>query len=118
MKFYHPNLLVRAEHSSYRLVYLFQIFACFSVVFLSVIVPFLTEKTNAFFTKSNLHYTRGITLKCVTSGGVNLRGLTSRQHSNDETLQRWPAVGDIVYDLTGVGVDPHTSETESVLLDN
>ena len=37
---------------------------------------------------SNLHYTRGITPKRVTSGGVHLRGLTPGQHSSEETSQR------------------------------
>ena len=46
--------------------------------------------------KSNLHYTRGITPERVTSGGAHLRGLASEQHSSEETLQRWRAVGDTV----------------------
>ena len=32
--------------------------------------------------KSKLHYTRGITPKRVTSGGVHLRGLAPAQHSS------------------------------------
>ena len=44
--------------------------------------------------KSNLHYTCGITPKRVTSGGVHLRGLAPGQHSSEETSQRWQAVGD------------------------
>ena len=38
--------------------------------------------------KSNLHYTRGITPKRVTSGGAHLRGLAPGQHSSEETSQR------------------------------
>ena len=34
--------------------------------------------------KTNLHYTRGITLKRVTSGGIHLRDLTCGQHSSEE----------------------------------
>ena len=37
--------------------------------------------------KSNLHYTRGITPKHVTSGGVHLRDLAPGQHSSEETSQ-------------------------------
>ena len=36
--------------------------------------------------KSNPHYTRRITPKCVKGGGVHLRGLESEQHSFEETL--------------------------------
>ena len=46
--------------------------------------------------KSNLHYTRGITPKRVTSGGAHLRGLAPGLHSSEETSQRWRAVGDTV----------------------
>ena len=44
----------------------------------------------------NLHYTRGITPKRVTSGGVHLRSLAPGQYSSEETSQRWRAAGDIV----------------------
>ena len=37
---------------------------------------------------SNLHYTRGITLKRVMSGRIQLRGLAPGQHSSEKTLQR------------------------------
>ena len=46
--------------------------------------------------KSNLHYTRRITPKRVTSCGAHLRGLAPRQHSSKETSQRWRVVGDTV----------------------
>ena len=46
--------------------------------------------------KSNFHYTRGITPKRVMSYGANLRGLAPGLHSSKETLQRWRAVGDTV----------------------
>ena len=46
--------------------------------------------------KTNLHYSRGIAPKRVTSGGAHLRGLASGQHSSEETSQRWRAVGDTV----------------------
>ena len=59
------------------------------------------------FFKSNLHYTRGITPKRKTSGGAHLRGLAPGQHSSEETLQRWRAVGDTA-DLTGPGIEPQT----------
>ena len=38
--------------------------------------------------KSNLHCTRGITSKDVTSGGIHLRRLAPGQHSSEETSQR------------------------------
>ena len=63
--------------------------------------------------KSYLHYTRGITLKRITSGGIHLRGLALGQHSSEETLQRCPAVGDTASDLTGPGIEPHTSRADS-----
>ena len=46
--------------------------------------------------KSNLHYTRGITPKRVTSGGAHLRNLAPGLHSSEETWQRWRTVGDTV----------------------
>ena len=36
-------------------------------------------------TVTNLHYTRGIMPKRVTSGGAQLRGLAPGQHSSEET---------------------------------
>ena len=44
--------------------------------------------------KSNLHYTRRVTPKRVTSGGAHLRGLAPGQHSTEETSQRWRVVED------------------------
>ena len=46
--------------------------------------------------KSNLHYTRRITPKRVTSCGAHFRGLAPGQHSSEETSQRWRVVGDTV----------------------
>ena len=53
-----------------------------------------------------IKYTRFITPKRVTSGGIHLRDLTPGQHSSEETSQRWRAVGDTVSDLTGPGSEP------------
>ena len=53
-----------------------------------------TGSLTATQTASNLHYTRVITPKRVTSGGANLRGLAPRQRSSEETSQRWRSVGD------------------------
>ena len=61
--------------------------------------------------KSNLHFTRGITPKRVTSCGAHLRGLAPGLHSSEETSQRWHCA-----DLTGPGIEPQTSRTESVRL--
>ena len=57
-----------------------------------------------FKSKSNLYYTRGITPKHVTSGGAHLRSLAPGQHA--ETSQRWRAVGDTVFNVTGLEIDP------------
>ena len=46
--------------------------------------------------KSNLHYTRRITPKRVTSCGAHLRGSAPGQHSSEESSQRWRVVGDTV----------------------
>ena len=46
--------------------------------------------------KSNLHYTRRITPKRVTSCGAHLRSLAPGLHSSEETSQRWRVVGDTV----------------------
>ena len=50
--------------------------------------------------RQNLHYTRGITPKRVTSGEAHLRDLAPGQHSSEETSQRWRAVDNTVPDLT------------------
>ena len=63
--------------------------------------------------KSNLHHTRGITPKRTTSGGVYLRGLASELYSSEETSHRCRADDDTASDLTGLGIEPHTSRTES-----
>ena len=62
--------------------------------------------------KSNLHYTRGITPKRVTSGGAHLRGLAPGLHNSEETSQLWRHC----VDLTGPGIEPQTSRTDSVRL--
>ena len=46
--------------------------------------------------KSNLHYTRVIAPKLVTSGDAHLRGLAPGLHSSEGTSQWWRAVGDTV----------------------
>ena len=61
----------------------------------------------------NLHKTRGITPKRVTSGGNHLRGLTTEQHSSEESLQWWQAVGDTVSDLTEPVKEPYAFLAES-----
>ena len=60
--------------------------------------------------KSNLHYTRRITPKRVTSGEAQLRDLEPGQQSSEKTSQRWRV------DLTSPGIEPHTSRTDRVRL--
>ena len=55
--------------------------------------PLIIKKSKK---KSNLHYTRRITPKRVTSCGAHLRGLAPGRHSSEETSQRWRVVGDTV----------------------
>ena len=59
--------------------------------------------------KKNLHYTRRITPKRVTSCGAHLRGLAPEQHSSKETWRH-------CVDLTSPGIKPQTSRTDSVRL--
>ena len=61
--------------------------------------------------KSNLHYARGITPKCVTNGESHLRCFAPGQHCSEETSQRRRAVADTVSDLIGAGIKPQTSHT-------
>ena len=68
--------------------------------------------------KSNLHYTRGITPRCVTSAGVHFRGLALGQQSYKETSQRWRAVDSCVSDLTDPGIKPKTSSADSDALNH
>ena len=63
--------------------------------------------------KSNLHHFRHITQKRETSSGGHLRGLAPGQHSSEQTPQRWRAASDTVSGLTGPGIKPQTSRTNS-----
>ena len=65
--------------------------------------------------KSNLHYTRGITPKRVTSGEVHLRCLAPGQHSSEGISQWWRAIGDTA-DLAGPVIEPQTSRTDGTRL--
>ena len=73
-----------------------------------------------FFHKieSNLRYTRFITLAVVPKRGNEWRGPTTLliapvQHSSEETLQRWPAVGYNASDSTGLGIEPQIFRVDS-----
>ena len=52
------------------------------------------------------------------SSGAHFRGLALGQRTPELTSQRWQAVGDNVSDLTGPGIEPQTSRTDSNLLNN
>ena len=71
--------------------------------------------------KSNLHYTRRITPKRVSSCGTHLRGLAPGQHNSEESSQRRRVIESQRWrrhcvDLTGPGIEPQTSRTDSVRL--
>ena len=74
--------------------------------------PFLIEVGYFLFQKSNLHYTRGITPKRVTSGGAHLSGLAPGQHSSEDTSQRRRAVICTGSDLTDPGIEGRTYRTD------
>ena len=59
---------------------------------------------------SNLHYTRDITPKRVTSGGAHLRGAGLGPHNSEQTSQRWRHCDD----LADHAIEPHTSRTDRV----
>ena len=56
---------------------------------------------------SSLKATLGYMPKHAMSGRAYLSSLASGQHSSEETLLRWRAVGDCV-DLTRLGIEPQT----------
>ena len=66
--------------------------------------------------QSNLHCTCVITPKRVTKGGAHLRGFARGQHSSEETSQRRRAIGDIVSDLTDLGIEPKLPAPISISL--
>ena len=66
--------------------------------------------------KSNLHYTRGITPKRVTSGGARLRALAPEQHSFRRNVTAMASRWRHCADLTGPGIEPKTSRTDSARL--
>ena len=79
---------------------------------MTFIIP-LDPQQNVFKKKKKkLHYTRGITPNRVKSDGANFRGLAPGQHSSEETSQRWRAVDDTVFNLTDLGIEPHTSRID------
>ena len=71
-------------------------------------VVFLSTSTNTsdFKWDKNLHYTRGITPKRITSDGAHLRNLAAGQRSSEEVSQQRRVVGDTASDSTGPGIDP------------
>ena len=67
--------------------------------------------------RSNLHYTRDITPKRVTSGGAHLRGLApGGQHNFAEKPLRCRTVGITASDLTDPGIEFKISRTDSNVL--
>ena len=67
-------------------------FFCFFITSCSLVEQ--VEQSGAKLYIKSWLYSRGFTLKGVTSGGAHLRGLAPGQHSSEETLQRWQPVGD------------------------
>ena len=77
-----------------------------------------TQNNRLHQTKQNLHCTRVVSPKCVTSGGAHLRGLASGQHISLKKRRRggdWRAVDDTVSDLTDTVSD--LTDTVSDLTD-
>ena len=71
-----------------------------------------TQNGSVLKVELNLHYTRAITWKRVTSGGAGPRGLAPKQYNFEETSQRWRAVGDTVSDLADPGIEPFRAESD------
>ena len=53
------------------------------------------------------------TKKRVTNGGAHLRGLAPEQRSTEETSQRRRVVGETLFDLTGLRIEPMISCADS-----
>ena len=71
-----------SEHSNNLIILKLALLQVFYALYRPV-----NAKKNCFVRqiKSNLYSTRGITPKCVTSGGAHLRGLAPGLHSSEET---------------------------------
>ena len=54
--------------------------------------------------------------KHVTSGGIHLRGLAPGQHSSEKISLEWLVIGETLSDLSGLGIEPQTSRTNSDVL--
>ena len=80
---------------------------------MSTLKPLINLLQARYIQKLNLHYTRGIAPKRITSGEIRLRSLASGQHSPQETSQRWRLVGDTVSNLAGSRIEPQTSRVYS-----
>ena len=69
--------------------------------------------------KLNLHFTRGITPKCVASDGAYFCGLTHGQHNSEETWRQLVAgFGNAVSDLTDPKIKLQTFRTKSNVLNS
>ena len=83
--------------------------------FLQQILIFVHKKVifETSYIQKNPHYTRDITLKRVTSSGIHLRGSAPGQHSSEETLQQWRAVGNTASDISGLVFVPKTYRADN-----
>ena len=63
----------------------------------------------------NLHYTGGITLQHVRSGGVHFFSLAAGKHGSKEISQWWQVVSNTVLNSTGPGVEPKTFGIDSYI---
>ena len=52
------------------------------------------------------------------SVGAHLHSLAPGQHSSEKTSQRWRAVADTAFDLTGPGIELYTSSTDNNVFNN
>ena len=66
----------------------------------------------------NLHQTRGITPKRVTSGRIHLRGLAPLQHSSEKTPQWWLVVSSAASNLTRLRMEQQIFLTANHVFSN
>ena len=101
----------------WKYVWVWDIDLCCLIFDLFIFIAF--ESANKIFQKNQIFIILAdVARERVTSGGVPVSCLVPGLHSFEETLKRWPAVGDTVSDLTGPGIEPQTYRTDSYVLND